>query len=483
MSLKEDWDEVVDVVVVGFGGAGAAAAITAHDLGAQTLILEKMDDGGGNTALSGGGVISPVNIEDAMKYVKALSMGSTEDDVLRTLVEGAAYNMQWLQSLGADTEMHAGAVFKEISGAWAMTRCRVRGPGRPSDNLWRLLSENVRKRGIRIMTKTAAKELITSAGELVGVIASKDGVDARIKARRGMILCSGGFEFDESLKKSYLRCYPFYAVGSPGNTGDGVRMAQKVGAALWHMAGVSAPLGYKFVEESVAFPSSLVSWDFIAPPPSYGYVYVDQRGRRFVNEVGLEYHLMWDALDYFDPVRLDYSRIPSYAIFDEDLRIKGPVARTDVGYHRNKYRWSEDNSTEIQKNWIMRGQSIEDLAVNSGLPIQELELTISRYNSLCDGFRDHDFGRPRSTLVKIARPPFYSIKLWPTMLNTQGGPRRNAKAQVIDAFGKPIPRLYAAGELGSLWNLLYQGGGNLAECLVFGRIAGENAAGGARDGS
>jgi len=107
---------------------------------------------------------------------------------------------------------------------------------------------------------------------------------------------------------------------------------------------------------------------------------------------------------------------------------------------------------------------------------ETLEETIGRYNAFCKNGKDSDFNRPPETLVPLDTPPYYAVKMWPGGPNTQGGPRRNKKAQVLDTQGKPIPRLYAAGELGSIFGRLYQGGGNLAECIAFGRIAGENAA-------
>ena len=89
--------------------------------------------------------------------------------------------------------------------------------------------------------------------------------------------------------------------------------------------------------------------------------------------------------------------------------------------------------------------------------------------------KDEDFGRDSETLEPINKPPYYGIPIVPTFLNTQGGPRRNRKAQVVNPFGEPIPRLYSAGELGSIYGFLYQAGGNIGECLAFGRIAARNA--------
>ena len=140
------------------------------------------------------------------------------------------------------------------------------------------------------------------------------------------------------------------------------------------------------------------------------------------------------------------------------------------------YDWSADNSKEIARGWIRQGRTIAELAGQAGIEKSSLEATISRYNEFCRVGKDGDFGRARDTLAPISTPPYYAIEMWPSMLNTLGGPRRNEHAQVLGHGGKPISRLYSAGELGSIWGFLYHGGGNLAECLAFGRIAGRNAA-------
>jgi predicted oxidoreductase len=110
-----------------------------------------------------------------------------------------------------------------------------------------------------------------------------------------------------------------------------------------------------------------------------------------------------------------------------------------------------------------------------GLDPAALEATVSRWNRFCDAKHDADFGRTLM-LAPIVDKPFYAVELLPSMLNTQGGPRRNEKGQIVRPDGTPIPRLYSAGELGSIYSYLYQGTGNIGECLAFGRVSGRNAA-------
>ena len=140
------------------------------------------------------------------------------------------------------------------------------------------------------------------------------------------------------------------------------------------------------------------------------------------------------------------------------------------------YKWSLDNSTEIAKGWVGQGKTVRELAKRIGVDQANLEETVAKYNDFCKAGWDRDFGRSKETLEPISEGPFYSIELWPCLVNTQGGPQRDHQARVLDNAGKPIPRLYSAGELGSVWGFLYSGAGNLSEVIAFGRIAGLNAA-------
>lgn len=158
----------------------------------------------------------------------------------------------------------------------------------------------------------------------------------------------------------------------------------------------------------------------------------------------------------------------------------GPLARpirlSAAAAPGRLYKWSSDNSDEIAKGWILTAKTVRDLARVLEMSPDVLEDTVAKYNRYCEKGLDPDFTRNASDLIPIEEPPYYAVKLWPGGANTQGGPRRNAKAEVLNSDGEPIPGLYSAGELGSIYGMLYPGAGNLAECVAFGRIAGENAA-------
>ena len=168
-----------------------------------------------------------------------------------------------------------------------------------------------------------------------------------------------------------------------------------------------------------------------------------------------------------------------FMIFDHTLFSAGPLydKHPSHGWTQiiERYDWSEDNSVELAKGWIKTADSLVSLVAMLGLDPVVFTDTVSRWNRSCDAQHDPEFGRTLM-LAPIADAPFYAVELSPSMLNTQGGPRRNEKGQIVRPDGMPIPRLYSAGELGSIYSYLYQGTGNIGECLAFGRISGRNAA-------
>ena len=462
------WDDEADVVIVGYGGAGASAAVAAHDAGAKVLIVEK-NDGGGNTKLATRTFISPQNNAAAQQHIQALSSGTLDQQTLDSCLHWMSQNNDFIRELGGEVEIcPPGATFPSLPGAETMIRYRVKASEseRGGESLWSLLARNVEARKIRIHRRTAVTKLLRAEDEIIGVEANQAGRRIRIGAKRAVILTTGGFEYNEEMKREYLAGYPIYAYGHPGNTGDGVKLAQDAGADLWHMKSVAAPMGFKFPEYESAF---------IMRMPADGYIIVDQDGRRFCNETGLEHYSMWMAVTTFDMTALRYSRIPSYLIFDERTKQSGPI--TSIGHGANRgYEWSSDNQVEIDRGWISSGKDAHELAHRLGIRDKvRLNATVNMYREACDRGRDDEFGRSPRTLIEF-QGELYGLPLWPCLLNTQGGPKRNSRGQILNVWGKPIKRLYSAGELGSVWGFLYQSGGNLGECLGLGRMAGTHAA-------
>lgn len=254
------------------------------------------------------------------------------------------------------------------------------------------------------------------------------------------------------------------------------------------MNSVSAPLG-------VRVPGVKAGIAMVTRQPAF--IWVDQDGKRFVNEKKLDYHCSWMAVNNFDAINHRYPRIPFFMIMDSSYLKAGPlISNGGSGWaiNREGYKWSKDNQKEIDSGVIIKADTIEELAKKLGIADPSvLSATVKRWNSdLREKGIDTEYGRtltadPNMKAVFVGRDvkswsapieegPFYAVKLVPVTYHTMGGPKKSVKAEVLDPFGQPIPRLYVAGELGSTWGLTYQGACANADAMVFGRVAGKNAA-------
>jgi len=499
-----DWQKEADVVVVGYGGAGAITAITAKDAGAGVIILEKQSPNHHtpNTMMSGGGLHIADNIEEAAKYYKAVAFGiglphgfgdpphlypqyseSLVEEIVQSWAKGVVEIRQFLKSLGdiSIKETMPGPAFPGFPGAQSYGTLHVEGRGA---GLFNHLTRAVEKRGIQVFWNHPGERLFfNDQREVIGVKVRRDNNILNIKARKAVVLTTGGFACDEDLKRSFLPGWGWTFIGNPGNTGDGLRMAMEGGVSLSHMHHAAA----RVVAGGIIADEIGTGFNCRIDEP--GKILVDNYGRRYCNEQltsrDPDRYLFYKQVITYDASRLEYPRIPSWLIFDESVRQRGPIVLTFYGAHAmGIYQWSQDNSVEIDKGWVLKGDNITELAKeiaahrdnNGRMKADTLSETVSRFNRFCRDGNDSDFGRPKELLGPLTTPPFYALAEYPGGPNTEGGLTRNARSQVIDVFGKPIPRLYAAGEIASAWSFLYQGGGNLAECVICGRIAGKHAA-------
>lgn len=485
------FDEEIDILVIGYGFAGASAAITAYDAGSSVTIVEKMPNPGGNSRYSyGHGFVahdSEQSIVDLIAWLDAMCLHTTPVDVLEAFARGTRELPAFVEALGgkfslastgaiAQTFPHTvpGPNFPHIAPPRPMfdKRC-VEGPAgeAPSLRLWKLLSANVEKREINVHLGCPAKDLVTDeGGRVIGAVVEIKGVRKAIRARQAVLMTCGGFIANDRMRHDYLPSKPMKFAGNPGNTGDGIAMVTKVGADLWHMTRTSTFIGFQSPDHEAAFCIFFTG---------KGFLWVDRNAQRFVDETSVELHDFDRVFSHLDPDHVDFPRNPSWAIFDEEIRAAGPMTWPVAGYNRDTYSWSTDNSSEIEKGWIVRAETLAELAAKTELCEASLRATLDDFNATILSGHAPKFERPREKMKRID-PPYYAIKLHPTALNTQGGPRRDKDAHVLDAAGQPIPGLYAAGEFGSIWGYLYPGGGNITEALVFGRIAGRNAATGKR---
>jgi succinate dehydrogenase/fumarate reductase flavoprotein subunit len=475
------WDLEADVVVVGFGAAGFAAAVTACELGADVLLLEKAPEGaeGGNTRVAGQGYLNTSDADKAVAYLTALCGPYTvPETMIRTWAEEMGKNSDWLAALGGDPQEHqhppVGIEFPDLPGSDCVHKFHD-GPTYGYSFTWKRFERLTKERPVRIRYETPGRALIQNgAGEIIGVRAESGGKPVAVKARKGVVLTCGGFENNQEMIRNYLPGLPYcYTSGSPYNEGDGITMAMAAGADLWHMNNYAGPsMALKVPEYPTTF--SMQALHFSKQMPG-GMIVVGPDGTRFTDEKFKTRHGKIPQNGSWRPL---VTPCPMFMIFDHKMMAAGPIydAHPSHGWTQImvRYEWSKDNTAELAKGWIKSGDSIADLARKIGLDPAALSGTVERWNGFCAAGKDAEFDR-KMMLEPIAQGPFYAVELSPSMLNTQGGPRRNEKAQIVRPDGTPIPRLYSAGELGSIYSYLYQGTGNIGECLAFGRIAARNA--------
>lgn len=487
---RTSWSYTGDIVVMGLGAAGAVAAITAHDRGAKVIVLEKQPRHHhlSTSSMSGGAFICPNDVSSAIEYMQQLcgvekELHWTDKETLQAWAEYTSQNKQWVEELGGKVELRVKGGEHHLPGYDSIEVYNFRGRGR---GLMKFLKHQIELRNIPVVYDTPAIGLLTQkTGEVVGIKAlAQGGRPVNIKTAQAVVMTPGGFEFNEEMKLNYLRLYPTYFAGSSANTGDGIRMAQEIGASLWHMNCCSASWVLKLPDFAIALgpdfggSKGFKSWirSSVTGSPC-GYIVVDKYGKRYTNE-NFKRHTLYYELSLYDSQKLEYPRVPSYWVFDRRRMEAGPLPLMFYGPMLYRlYRWSKDNQEEIRKGWVVQGETVGELAGHLKMDAKVLNKTVEDYNRYCEQKEDLDFHRPSQDLVPIQDPPFFAVPIWPGSANTQGGPRRNHKAQVLNTRGQPIPRLYAAGEFGSIYGMLYPGtGGNLAECFAFGRIAAENAA-------
>ncbi len=517
------WDLETDVVILGYGGAGACAAIEAHDAGAKVLILEKQPQATHypNTRTAAGAVYAadPTGDPAALKdYAKAIMSGDNlpwmlegeeadiSDGIAAAWAKYEPQNIAFLQKLDPDFKpVPIGpAGFNAFPGAAAAkdrdffssytghvdfgrsTKDLPKNQKMMGEALFACMSNGVATRkNIRVLYETPAKTLvIDDKGAVNGVVAEQKGKAIRIKARRAVIITTGGYEYSRQLREAFLdgpagEGWAFY--GTDANTGDGIVMALRVGAGLLK-AGVAAggllaavPLRANGLRIGVGISA-------IGTPNS---MIVNNLGKRYFDEseaTSASYFYYHEGTK-FDVKSMDYPNVPSWLVFDETLRKRGPMvsgAFGTVGY--GMVPWTPDNMDAINRGWILKADTIEELAAKiqgekdnrKRLNADDLKASLQRFNDFCVKGSDDDFGRKLQAAAAITTPPYYALALYLGGPNTGGGLYANADRQVLDWEGKPVPHLFAAGEIASVFK--YVGSAHLSECIVFGRIAGMNAA-------
>ncbi len=491
--------EACDVVVVGFGLAGAIAAIEAHDCGANVLVIEKAATPGGISICAGGGARIADKADDAFAYLKATCADTTPDPVLAALARGVVDLADYLRALagavGATTRI------VPVRGNYPLPGCEtwsfmdvdsvpgfdptveyphVRAEGDiKGRNMFKVVHDHVLKRGIRVRFGRAADRLWRQGGEIRGVVCGDDVVTAR----RAVVLACGGFEASADMQRQFWPTPPMQPAATLENTGDGIRMALEAGAGLWHMWHLHGVYGFHHPDSEYKLGiriRRMRNWTPGTPSDrtsTMSWIVVDQRGKRFMNEYD---PYMQDTnhrpLAYYDPVTQSYPRIPSILVVDARGRELYTLCEPTYNDAATAARYNKLTLREFDEKVLVTRSSLHDIATEFGLDRETFAATIAEWNAACAAGADRAFGRPSDSMMPIAQAPFSAAKVWPIVSNTQGGLPHDEDQRVLDPFGEPIDRLYVAGELGSVFGHLYLAGGNYSECLIAGRIAGVNAA-------
>ncbi|MYV06376.1 FAD-binding protein [Lactobacillus rossiae] len=481
MTNATSWDATYDTIVLGFGGAGATAARFAADAGARVLLTDAAPNGheGGNTRYSAQLLGTGDDFDGAKKYYKALTAPmKLDEDMIDTYVDGMVHMRDYVRKyLGVEPVSAKKdlakiaplpldkAVFEypEYEGVHSYDFTTVH-KGMFDAALWQILRQKVMDRAdkIDVWLESPALHLLQDPETKVvtGAQIKRQGHTYNIQAKNGVVLAVGGFENSQKDIQDYLGASHLGVLGTLYNRGDGLRMAEEVGADMWHMNNYEA-LGFL---SGMAFKpkqgerarllltpgDSMFSGSIITvaddgsryfkedEPNRHGHIY--DHGTWRIPRTNVHPHLVFDQSQY-DQFK-DVEKLP-YPKFLDDL---------------------------------VSADSVADLADKINADPEILSATVNDFNTFAKQGRDYAFNRDPKTMRTFDDGPYYAIELTHDVLNTQGGPRRNVNAEILDANQQPIPHLYGAGELGGISANQYQGGGNLAECLIFGKIAGENAA-------
>lgn len=539
--------ETVDVVVVGTGAAGLAAAVTAAELGASVALCEKADEVGGTTAWSGGQLWIPDNPhmaevgepdsrDAAVTYIMSLSRGLLDQSLVEAYVDGGPAMVRFMEDRCSPVEFYAVPGMPDYHpehpggrpdggrtlecpiypfddlGEWAarvspspyfhephitmsetplgkavpeppsreeMARRRERDERGCGQAIVGRLLRACLDRGVEPRTGWAATDLVMDGRRVVGARFTTPDGERTLRADAGVILASGGFEWDADLCRAFLRGPMSHPVSMQTNTGDGLRMSMRAGSMLstmreaWWMPVAPVPveenpMGRILINGQRTLPHSIM---------------VNRRGRRFTNEAA-NYNAFGGAFHVEDTAAFEYANLPCWLVFDQN--------------YADKYGFRVKSGVEGRgvPDWVTRADTPAELGELIGADPAGLIESIERWNAHCADGHDPDFdrgvsafdrwwgdpylkGRTEATIGPLEAGPFYAVEIVSGCLGTKGGPQVDGHARAIDVDGTPIEGLYAAGNvMGSPFGMTYGGaGGTLGPAMVFGHLAALHAAG------
>lgn len=439
-------DLTTDVVVIGAGGAGLAAALEVKENGKDVIVVEKMGIAGGNTLRATGGINAAetsvqkdLGIEDSVElhYEDTIKGGHEKNDeeLVKTMTENAADSIEWLLGKGADL-----SDIGRLGGASADRAHRPSGGSAVGPHLVDVLKENIEKEGITVLTKTTATEILFE-DEVKGIkVENKDGEEFTINAN-SVIVATGGFGANIDMVVEYKpELEGFGTTNHDGATGEGIKLAQAIGADVTQMEEIQ-------IHPTVVKGTGIMITEAVR---GNGALLVNKNGERFINEV--------DTRDVVSKAVLEQEGGSAYLLFGNEIK-EGLKAIENY----------------IKQGLTTEGETLEELAKELDMDAEKLQETVAHYNELVDGGEDTDFNRPDMP-SKIEEGNFYAIEISPAVHHTMGGLKINTNAEVLNEAGEVIKGLYAAGEVtGGVHGGNRLGGNALTDIITFGKIAGKAA--------
>lgn len=468
-----------DVIVVGGGASGLAAAVTAAENGAKVMVLEKANTTGGcaNMAMGPLGVetrmqrerLIDISVDRAFNKFMEYSHWRSDARLIRRYLEQSAGTIEWLENMGVEFALPS-KYFPASEATWHIVKPKTGKPGlRAAATMIKIMTERAEELGVKILLETPVKSIIKDQGEVIGVTASDK--DGELEVYAGaVIIGTGGFGDNPDFIKKYVGLEwgkDLFSYRIPGLTGDGIQMAWDAGASKDFMT-----------MEMVFFAPNTGGYAPIELPFRQPNLLVNLDGERFINEEVIE-----NPVFTANAIEKQKKKI-AYSIIDEELikhyeekgldLINVVTSSMDMSYFRQEEEEAKKNGSDV----LFIADSIEELAEKTGINAENLKNTISTYNSYCDS-KDELFHKNPKYLLPIKGPKYYALKLGLSAYGSAGGIKINYNTEVLNDDLNVIKGLYAAGtDANSLYNPDYAfvlPGNSLGFALNSGRIAGASA--------